>query len=79
MCYLLFVAGEILVWGANNFGQLGLGHVSQIESIPKVVTSLKGVPIAFIACGSNHTFAISKSGAVFGWGKLLFTYLILLG
>lgn len=36
---------------------------------PKLITSLSGIPIAFIACGSNHTFSISKSGGVYGWGK----------
>ncbi|XP_060525182.1 probable E3 ubiquitin-protein ligase HERC4 isoform X2 [Cylas formicarius] len=61
--------GEILAWGANNFGQLGLGTFTTGEPVPSVVTSLKGVPIAFIACGANHTFAVSKSGAVYGWGK----------
>lgn len=58
-----------MVWGANNFGQLGLGNISQIESVPKVVATLTGIPIGFIACGSNHSFAISKSGGVFGWGE----------
>ncbi|CAG9857321.1 unnamed protein product [Phyllotreta striolata] len=61
--------GDILAWGANNFGQLGLGVSSQTEPVPKVLTSLKGIPFSFIACGANHTFAISKSGAVYGWGK----------
>lgn len=61
--------GVLFAWGANNYGQLGLGIQSAKETVPKVVTSLKGVPIAFIACGSHHSFAISKSGAVFGWGK----------
>ncbi|XP_030753015.1 probable E3 ubiquitin-protein ligase HERC4 isoform X2 [Sitophilus oryzae] len=62
-------SGEILVWGANSFGQLGLGLLSRCETIPKAIESLKGIPFAFIACGANHTFAVSKSGAVFGWGK----------
>lgn len=30
------------------------------EMIPQAITSLLGVPIAMIACGSNHTFALSK-------------------
>ncbi|KAJ8938616.1 hypothetical protein NQ314_011425 [Rhamnusium bicolor] len=62
-------SGEILTWGANNFGQLGTGERSASEVLPKVINSLKGIPIAFIACGANHSFAISKSGAVYGWGK----------
>lgn len=59
----------MLVWGANNYGQLGIGTQTPSEVNPVVVSSLSGVPIAFISCGNNHTFALSKSGAVFGWGK----------
>ncbi|XP_050295958.1 probable E3 ubiquitin-protein ligase HERC4 isoform X2 [Anthonomus grandis grandis] len=62
-------SGEILTWGANNFGQLGLGFFSSSETVPQPVTSLRGIPIVFITCGAYHTFAISKSGAVYGWGK----------
>lgn len=61
--------GEILTWGANNFGQLGIGKISNSEPLPKVVQSLLGIPLAFIATGSNHSFCISKSGGVYGWGK----------
>ncbi|XP_075971784.1 HECT and RLD domain containing E3 ubiquitin ligase 4 isoform X1 [Anticarsia gemmatalis] len=61
--------GDLFSWGANSYGQCGLGTMSNKEMIPQPITSLLGVPIALIACGSNHTFALSKSGAVFGWGK----------
>ncbi|KAK9685781.1 HECT-domain (ubiquitin-transferase) [Popillia japonica] len=61
--------GDLFSWGANNYGQLGIGTVTPRESNPTVVVSLTGIPIALIACGGNHTFALSKSGAVFGWGK----------
>lgn len=62
-------SGDLFAWGANNYGQLGLGTQTVKETVPKLVTSLSGVPIAFIACGAYHSFVISKSGAVFGWGK----------
>ncbi|CAH0605431.1 unnamed protein product [Chrysodeixis includens] len=61
--------GDLYSWGANSYGQCGLGTMSNKEMIPQPITSLLGVPIALIACGSHHTFALSKSGAVFGWGK----------
>ncbi|XP_030028644.1 probable E3 ubiquitin-protein ligase HERC4 isoform X2 [Manduca sexta] len=61
--------GELYTWGANSYGQCGLGNMSNKEMTPQQITSLVGVPIALIASGSNHTFALSKSGAVFGWGK----------
>lgn len=34
--------------------------MSNKEIIPQHISSLTGVPIAMIACGSNHTFALSK-------------------
>ncbi|KAM3967385.1 HECT and RLD domain containing E3 ubiquitin ligase 4 [Aphomia sociella] len=61
--------GDLYSWGANSYGQCGLGNVTNKEMKPQQITSLLGVPIALIACGSNHTFVLSKSGAVFGWGK----------
>ncbi|XP_045467862.1 probable E3 ubiquitin-protein ligase HERC4 isoform X2 [Harmonia axyridis] len=62
-------SGEIFCWGANSFGEIGIGYTSICEPTPVLVKSLLGIPFAFIACGTNHTFALSKSGAVFGWGK----------
>ena len=49
-------------WGSNSNGQLGLGTSVKIEKKPVLVKSLKGIPIAFIACGGNHSFAVSRSG-----------------
>ncbi|KAI5632182.1 regulator of chromosome condensation (RCC1) repeat domain-containing protein [Phthorimaea operculella] len=61
--------GEIYTWGANTHGQCGLGTMTSKETKPQLVASLQGIPIALIACGHNHTFALSKSGAVYGWGR----------
>ncbi|XP_065086376.1 probable E3 ubiquitin-protein ligase HERC4 isoform X2 [Ochlerotatus camptorhynchus] len=65
-------SGELFSWGANGYGQLGLGTTSEKIVTPTLVKSLAGIPIAFIACGGNHSFAVSKSGAIFGWGKNTF-------
>ncbi|XP_055315048.1 probable E3 ubiquitin-protein ligase HERC4 isoform X2 [Sitodiplosis mosellana] len=64
--------GELWSWGLNNYGQLGIGNAMKKVTNPMKITSLDGIPIAFIACGGYHSFAISKSGAVFGWGKNTF-------
>ncbi|XP_059615438.1 probable E3 ubiquitin-protein ligase HERC4 isoform X2 [Phlebotomus argentipes] len=68
-CLALTNSGEIFAWGANNFGQLGIGPGSERITKPVLVEALSGIPIAFICCGSNHSFALSTSGAVFAWGK----------
>lgn len=53
-------SGELFSWGANGYGQLGLGTTSEKVVTPTLVKSLAGIPIAFIACGGNHSFAVSK-------------------
>lgn len=60
--------GELYAWGLNHSGQCGLGDIKKI-SMPTKISSLNGIPIAFIACGGSHSFVVSKSGAVFGFGK----------
>ncbi|KAK9506239.1 hypothetical protein O3M35_008210 [Rhynocoris fuscipes] len=68
-CLALTNKGELYAWGSNEYGQLGLGL--KVKSVPQPtrVSSLNGLPIALIACGAHHSFVISKSGAVYGWGK----------
>uniref|UniRef100_A0A0K8SYD6 Putative E3 ubiquitin-protein ligase HERC4 n=1 Tax=Lygus hesperus TaxID=30085 RepID=A0A0K8SYD6_LYGHE len=71
-CLALTNRGELHAWGSNENGQLGLGLRSNSVPIPTIVASLHGLPLSFISCGANHTFAISRSGAVYGWGKNMF-------
>ncbi|XP_049804341.1 probable E3 ubiquitin-protein ligase HERC4 isoform X1 [Schistocerca nitens] len=71
-CLALTNNGELYAWGCNEYGQLGLGSSVSKETRPCLVRSLMGIPIAIIACGGNHSFAVSKSGAVYGWGKNVF-------
>lgn len=47
-------------WGNNDFGQLGIGRICEKISKPCLVSSIAGIPIAFIACGGNHSFVVSK-------------------
>ncbi|XP_011505541.1 PREDICTED: probable E3 ubiquitin-protein ligase HERC4 [Ceratosolen solmsi marchali] len=64
--------GELYSWGSNSNGQLGHGQQLTMQAKPKLITGLIAVPIAFIACGGYHSIVVSKSGAVFGWGKNTF-------
>ncbi|KAM7357848.1 HECT and RLD domain containing E3 ubiquitin ligase 4 isoform 2-T4 [Cochliomyia hominivorax] len=63
--------GELYSWGSNIYGQLGVSPTSDLvhSNVPRLITALQGIPIAYITCGGNHSFVISKSGAVFGWGR----------
>ncbi|GCB64177.1 probable E3 ubiquitin-protein ligase HERC4 isoform X1 [Scyliorhinus torazame] len=55
-------------WGQNKNGQLGLGRDVGNQPSPQPIRSLNGVPFVQIAAGGAHSFALSLSGAVFGWG-----------
>ncbi len=38
-------------------------------SSPQVIQSLQGVPFAQVSAGGAHSFGLTLSGAVFGWGR----------
>uniref|UniRef100_A0A8C1WAB0 HECT and RLD domain containing E3 ubiquitin protein ligase 3 n=1 Tax=Cyprinus carpio TaxID=7962 RepID=A0A8C1WAB0_CYPCA len=64
--------GQVFAWGAGEGGQLGLGAAEEVVRVtlsPQPLKSLCGIPLAQISTGGDHSFALSLSGAVFGWGK----------
>ncbi|KAH9513169.1 putative E3 ubiquitin-protein ligase herc4 [Bulinus truncatus] len=62
--------GCVGTWGSNSYGQLGLGpNKGPYSNLPCFITCLKGLPIAQVAAGGNHCVILSKSGAVYGWGR----------
>ncbi|XP_010355202.2 probable E3 ubiquitin-protein ligase HERC3 [Rhinopithecus roxellana] len=67
-CLALAADGQFFTWGKNSHGQLGLGKEVPSQASPQRVRSLEGIPLAQVAAGGAHSFALSLSGAVFGWG-----------
>ncbi|XP_047668106.1 probable E3 ubiquitin-protein ligase HERC3 isoform X2 [Tachysurus fulvidraco] len=61
--------GQLFTWGQNSRGQLGLGNKSPSFHPPQLLESLCGIPLTQISAGGYHSFALSLSGAVFGWGR----------
>ncbi|XP_056109501.1 probable E3 ubiquitin-protein ligase HERC4 [Rhinichthys klamathensis goyatoka] len=62
--------GQLFVWGDNSHGQLGLEKEQPRSlSAPQRMESLCGIPLAQISAGGDHSFVLSLSGVVFGWGK----------
>ncbi|XP_062852463.1 probable E3 ubiquitin-protein ligase HERC4 [Trichomycterus rosablanca] len=61
--------GQLFTWGENSNGQLGLGTDKPSSRCPEPLKSLYGIPLAQISAGGDHSFALSLSGTVFGWGK----------
>ncbi|CAL9697113.1 unnamed protein product [Knipowitschia caucasica] len=61
--------GQVFTWGQNCRGQLGLGpDVPSATSVVQV-QSLSDLPLVQVAAGADHSFSLSLSGALFGWGS----------
>ncbi|KAK4773873.1 hypothetical protein SAY87_028892 [Trapa incisa] len=59
--------GEIFSWGEGSGGRLGHGTEFDV-SYPKIIDSLSGMSIEFVACGEYHTCAVTLSGELYTWG-----------
>jgi alpha-tubulin suppressor-like RCC1 family protein len=64
--------GGAFSWGANDYGQCGLGAPSTTAMAlsPTAVPLPEGVHVRAIACGGRHSSALTSCGKVllFGWG-----------
>jgi len=60
--------GMVFSWGDGDFGKLGRGG-SEGCATPANVEKLNGMGIIQIECGAQFSLALSKSGAVWTWGK----------
>uniref|UniRef100_A0A452RZX2 Probable E3 ubiquitin-protein ligase HERC4 n=1 Tax=Ursus americanus TaxID=9643 RepID=A0A452RZX2_URSAM len=62
-------ASEVFCWGQNKYGQLGLGIDCKKQASPQLIKSLLGIPFTQVAAGGAHSFVLTLSGAIFGWGR----------
>ncbi len=61
--------GELLAWGENRSGQLGLGYTNTYESAPVLVPGPVGVTgWREVRAGASHSLALAEDGRLFGWG-----------
>ncbi|KAK3573274.1 hypothetical protein QTP86_019228 [Hemibagrus guttatus] len=60
--------GEVLSWGQNKYGQLGLGKSVELQPLPALIRSLVGVPVIQISAGGAHTLALTLTAQVFCCG-----------
>lgn len=60
--------GRIVAWGANGFGQLGDGTLTN-RTIPTLVAASPLTGFTGVAGGANHSLARLKDGRVFAWGR----------
>lgn len=60
------ITGQVMSWGRGAFGQLGHGNVSNY-AVPSAIASLSKVQVSMVACGWQHTMALTVDGRVFSW------------
>jgi alpha-tubulin suppressor-like RCC1 family protein len=49
-------------WGGNSYSQVGLASSSSVQVPTLVGGNLSGKNVTKIACGGNHTLALTASG-----------------
>ena len=61
--------GRLYTWGAGYYGQLGQGTLANML-VPTLVRAggLEGAPALMVACGSDHTLAVTRAGALYACG-----------
>ena len=63
----------LLAWGANSYGQLGLGHSTELEATPCRVPPFgdSSEPPRAVVGGGGHTLALDSAGNLFacGWNR----------
>ncbi|TVY09045.1 RCC1 domain-containing protein [Paenibacillus cremeus] len=59
--------GDVYTWGANAFGQLGLGNYDKTNTLTNKIADLSHV--VSIAAGSFYSMAVKDDGSVWTWGN----------
>jgi len=66
---LLSTDGKLYSFGANEYGQLGLGDNNKKSQPIVIIGDLLGKVVIDVAAGSVHTIAIVSTGQVYSWGS----------
>jgi alpha-tubulin suppressor-like RCC1 family protein len=60
--------GQMLAWGSNDDGQLGIGRTGGHRSVPVQVKLPKGTKVTAISAGFADSVALTSTGQVLNWG-----------
>ncbi|XP_043254504.1 probable E3 ubiquitin-protein ligase HERC2 isoform X2 [Colletes gigas] len=55
-------------WGDGDYGKLGRGGSDGCK-VPMKIESLAGLGVVKVECGSQFSVALTRSGAIYTWGK----------
>ena len=60
--------GVVYSWGDGDYGKLGRGG-SEGSKVPRLVERLSGLGVVSVHCAAQASFAVTKSGQLYSWGK----------
>ncbi|KAL9233360.1 hypothetical protein vseg_008375 [Gypsophila vaccaria] len=66
-CLAITMDGEVMSWGRNQNGQLGLNSTED-SLIPQKIQTFQGIPVKMVAAGAEHSAAVTEAGELYGWG-----------
>ncbi|XP_074304705.1 ultraviolet-B receptor UVR8-like [Silene latifolia] len=66
-CLAINMNGEVMSWGRNQNGQLGL-NTTEDSLIPQKIQTFQGVSVKMVAAGAEHSAAVTETGELYGWG-----------
>ncbi|WMJ73885.1 gliding motility-associated C-terminal domain-containing protein [Cytophagaceae bacterium ABcell3] len=69
--YVVTKEGEVLAWGRNNLGQLGIGEYTDFETTPRYVLTGPGqrlTNVVEVGAGDYTAYARTADGRIFSWG-----------
>lgn len=67
---IVLLAGErVLGFGRNDYGQLGLGHITQRVFGPKIIEGAEGKGISKVSAGCYHTVLVGSDGMLYVFGR----------
>jgi len=73
--------GEVYAWGDANYGKLAAPASADMptdddnlpyQPLPVRVSGFGGCRLVQVACGSNHSLALTEAGRVWAWGGAIF-------
>jgi alpha-tubulin suppressor-like RCC1 family protein len=74
-------AGEVYAWGDANYGKLAALASADMptdddnlpyQPLPVLIRGFNGCRLVQLACGSNHSLALTEGGRVWAWGGAIF-------
>lgn len=63
--------GNVYTWGSSKGGKLGHAKSDDDILVPTMVTTLSGIRIVQVECGTGVTLALSEGGSIYQWGCIL--------